>query len=170
MTAMPKVLVVTHKQIYYSPSKRAFTCKLFEMVLTFITIIASNLSKEVCPINQDIKRILMRLGVSKRKVHVLIPESTLDDSFFKVPSLERNDERIILFIGRLSPEKGLDTLIHAFAILRKSHKIDAKLWIIGEGPLKDNIEKAAKIANVNSFVKLIGIIPHSKIIKYLEKA
>jgi glycosyltransferase involved in cell wall biosynthesis len=44
-----------------------------------------------------------------------------------------------LFVGRLSAEKGLDTLLKAWAILREN----VPLKIVGDGPLSDMVKQAA---------------------------
>ena len=44
-----------------------------------------------------------------------------------------DDEKIILFVGRLSPEKGVDYLIEAFKLLLK--KIKCQLVIVGDGDI-----------------------------------
>jgi glycosyltransferase involved in cell wall biosynthesis len=49
-----------------------------------------------------------------------------------------------VFIGRLAPEKGLDTLIGAWPIVRASYP-DARLTLIGEGPQRRLLEDQANI-------------------------
>jgi glycosyltransferase involved in cell wall biosynthesis len=49
-----------------------------------------------------------------------------------------------IFIGRLAPEKGLDTLIKAWPIVRASYP-DARLTLIGEGPQRRLLENQAKV-------------------------
>ena len=49
-----------------------------------------------------------------------------------------------VFIGRLAPEKGLDTLIRAWPIVRASYP-HASLTLIGDGPQKKLLEHQAKV-------------------------
>ena len=53
---------------------------------------------------------------------------------------------VILGVGRLAPEKGFDTLVRAFAILRE--RIDARLLILGKGPLRGELERLASESGV----------------------
>lgn len=51
------------------------------------------------------------------------------------------DEKYILYLGRLSPEKGVKTLLKAQAAMRPEHK--AKLIIVGAGPLEAELRALA---------------------------
>jgi len=44
-----------------------------------------------------------------------------------------------VFLGRLAPEKGLDTLIHAWPLVRQTYQ-NARLILIGDGPERANLE------------------------------
>jgi colanic acid/amylovoran biosynthesis glycosyltransferase len=48
----------------------------------------------------------------------------------------------ILFVGRLVEKKGVDSLLHAFAIVLRTRP-DASLVILGEGPLRPRLEGLA---------------------------
>jgi glycosyltransferase involved in cell wall biosynthesis len=47
----------------------------------------------------------------------------------------------VLFVGRLSTEKGVEILIDAW---KKTGIRDRILWIVGEGPLRDRLEELAR--------------------------
>ena len=48
-----------------------------------------------------------------------------------------------VFIGRLAPEKGLDTLIDAWPLVRAKY-LEARLILIGEGPLRPVLEQQVR--------------------------
>jgi glycosyltransferase involved in cell wall biosynthesis len=52
-----------------------------------------------------------------------------------------------VFVGRLAPEKGLDTLIDAWPIVRRSIP-DARLTLVGEGPERSALEARATAAGL----------------------
>lgn len=57
---------------------------------------------------------------------------------------EREYPHVLLFAGRLVPEKGIRELLSAFAKLKSATRNDWELWIIGNGPLaqEDSFSKA----------------------------
>ena len=67
-----------------------------------------------------------------------------------------------LFVGRLSPEKGLATLLQAWRELR-----EFPLCIAGDGPLKDFVEGEARALNN---VSVLGFQERSEIIKLIKAA
>lgn len=60
----------------------------------------------------------------------------VEDRFFKY-NADLNSHNIT-FIGRVDEWKGVDVLINAFKLVKRQIK-DVKLFILGEGPLKDKI-------------------------------
>lgn len=72
-----------------------------------------------------------------------------------------SEKRDFLFVGRLSVEKGLYTLLEVFA----QHAY--KLTIIGDGPLK---EEVAKISQNNPGIKYVGKLDKESVIKYMQRA
>jgi glycosyltransferase involved in cell wall biosynthesis len=61
----------------------------------------------------------------------------------------------ILYVGRLSPEKGVDLLVHAFYHLR-ARRPDARLRIIGDGPERPALEGLIKALDLCDAVELLG--------------
>lgn len=58
-------------------------------------------------------------------------------------------------MGRLSPEKGQDNLITAF----KHHvetNANSRLYILGDGPLKNNLQKLIDQLELQNHVFLVG--------------
>jgi glycosyltransferase involved in cell wall biosynthesis len=70
------------------------------------------------------------------------------------PWLNGDTVPVIIGAGRLSVEKGFDTLIRAFKRLRQ-HK-DCRLLIIGEGPQREELERLAAELGIAECVSLPG--------------
>jgi glycosyltransferase involved in cell wall biosynthesis len=69
-----------------------------------------------------------------------------------------NDQRIILFIGRLEDGKGLDYLIEAFHTVSTARH-DAVLVIAGDGSLRAALEMRARDLGIADCVRFVGHVP-----------
>ena len=66
-------------------------------------------------------------------------------------------ERILLFVGRLVPEKGLDTLINALPIILAGG-VNVKLVVVGEGPQKEMYQGMASDRGLREKVMFAGYV------------
>jgi glycosyltransferase involved in cell wall biosynthesis len=66
-------------------------------------------------------------------------------------------ERILLFVGRLVPEKGLDTLINALPLILAGG-LNVKLVVVGEGPQKEMYQRMASDYGLREKVLFAGYI------------
>jgi glycosyltransferase involved in cell wall biosynthesis len=85
------------------------------------------------------KERMAKAGLPRQKIHV-------KPNFFPGnPKVIPWDERTIevLFVGRLSEEKGLDKLLAAWAIWKRTDRVP-RLTIIGDGPLKSEVARRAE--------------------------
>ena len=80
------------------------------------------------------KRKFTESGFPAKKIHIK-PNFVSPD-----PGVATGTGGYALYVGRLSVEKGLDTLLRAWEIL--DYKIDLK--IVGDGPLTDQVQAAAQ--------------------------
>ncbi|GMQ78903.1 MAG: glycosyltransferase family 4 protein [Anaerolineae bacterium] len=74
-----------------------------------------------------------------------------------------------IYVGRLSPEKGVDTLLSAYSIA-KTEMPDLSLLLVGDGPSRHKLEKQAVDLKIRSSVRFIGQVPFHKIPSYLALA
>lgn len=63
--------------------------------------------------------------------------------------------RVVLFVGRLVTEKGVDLLLHAFAQARTGIK-DAVLVLVGDGQERDSLAALASTLDISDHVKFVG--------------
>ena len=78
--------------------------------------------------------------------------------------VETQDEGYLLYIGRLSKEKGIFDLVKAM----KDNK--EKLLIAGSGPEKEKIDKLIKEEKLTKRVKLLGQLKPTEVKEYVRKA
>jgi glycosyltransferase involved in cell wall biosynthesis len=81
------------------------------------------------------------------------------------PGPRTGDGSYALFIGRVSPEKGADTLLKAWRQLPKTHV----LRIVGDGPSRQRLESEAKIDGLLN-VEFMGRLPHDQAIEAIKGA
>jgi glycosyltransferase involved in cell wall biosynthesis len=61
-------------------------------------------------------------------------------------------------VGRLSPEKGVDVLLQAFALARENASA-AQLAIIGDGPMREQLRQQADQLGISPSVHFSGFVP-----------
>lgn len=63
----------------------------------------------------------------------------------------------VLYVGRLVPEKGVQFLLEAVALVSK--EMPCELWIAGSGPFEENLKTKANGLGIAEFVQWKGWIP-----------
>lgn len=72
---------------------------------------------------------------------------------------------VVLYVGRLDPEKNLPYLLKAFAALVKKHE-NAELWLVGQGGLRKSLEDLCGELGVAASVKFLGFVNHEDLPQY----
>lgn len=104
------------------------------------------------------KKKFLEAGFSSEKIKVK-PHFIFPD-----PGEGRGDGNFCLFIGRISPEKGLDILLNAWKII--GHKIPLK--IIGEGKTDNNIPGVEYLGKMN-YEKLLDLLGKATLLIFPSK-
>ena len=85
----------------------------------------------------------------------------LDNQFSKSSSLFKKKYQFCA-VARLHPNKGFDILLQAFSIVYKE-KPEVKLILGGDGPERENLQKLAKILNIEEAVTFAGALPRENV-------
>lgn len=128
-------------------------------------------SDRIIAVSRYNKNELVRRGISPKKITVLANGVPLKefDKWTKESARKKlnfsKDEKIILFVGRHSPEKGIDVLISAFKSMKKYN--NTKLIIVG----KSEITPFYKfLAGENKNIIFIGALSQKEIRPYYKSA
>lgn len=124
--------------------------------------------------SEGMKKVLVSLGVDAEIVVVpngvnLKPfkEATekQDRSAFGI----RPQDIVLVYVGRLGPEKNISFLLRSFAGALQAYD-NLHLFLIGEGPEKENLQDRTKYMGIAERVRFTGLIPYEKLPGYLAMA
>jgi glycosyltransferase involved in cell wall biosynthesis len=105
------------------------------------------------------------LGVEDRRiveVSLLVPPERDDLTRRPVQLPVPNVRPLLLYVGQLVPGKNVRMLLDALHILVLAD-CPCSLWIVGEGPLRSELESLARERQLESRVEFLGSIPYESI-------
>ena len=79
------------------------------------------------------------------------------------------EHRLLHYVGRLAKEKNLETLIQMVARVSSDHP-RARLWMVGDGPYRDDLRALASKLGVGDRVKFVGAVPRNEVDQYYASA
>lgn len=153
---MPPVLITCH-------GADAFTLdfSIFKILKTWILNKASSttvVSKEIAARLRD--------RTPKRLDHIPMG---VDLAHFQSKPRSPNAAPVILYAGRLAAKKGVSLLLQAVADERIA-RFDARLRIIGNGPLLESLQMEARQLGLYDRVTFAGPLPHSELAAEMHAA
>ena len=133
-------------------SRRAFHKYVFAQILELFAYWFADVV--ITTSENDREYIVRRYRVNRRKVHV-IPNWVDVEAFKPMPGVPKERGRVV-FVGRLEHQKNLHALIDAVKDLP-----DVKLYVIGDGSLRKELERKVANEHVDNVV-FLGVVPHEK--------
>lgn len=88
-----------------------------------------------------------------KKIHVV--HCGLDRGFFEWEAIPVPDKPVLVCVGRLCEQKGQLLLVQALAQL-KTQRVDARLVLVGDGPMRQDIEQEIKRLDLTEQVSITG--------------
>lgn len=165
-----KLIISEHSTI--SLEKKAYV-NLREKLTPILMKIFYPFADLVIAVSQGVADDLIReLGLSRSKIKVIYNPIVNNDLFIKSNEPFIHDwfgpgkPPVILSIGRLTKAKDYPTLIRAFALVRK--KMEARLVILGEGELREELGNLVHQLNIEKDVSLAGFVDNPYV--YLKRA
>jgi 1,2-diacylglycerol 3-alpha-glucosyltransferase len=114
--------------------------------------------------------ILKKLGVNSP---IEIIPNGVDLQLFRTPCPDcrqefgfREKDILLIYVGRLGPEKNLDFLIRAFSGTAEAIK-NAHLLIIGGGPEEERLKQLAALTCASDRIQFTGMLPYNELPRYL---
>ncbi len=78
-------------------------------------------------------------------------------------------KEVLLFVGRLAREKGLDLLLQAFTLIQEQRP-GVRLLLLGRGPYEDALKAKLAKLGFKDFVILAGAVPYEDVPDYYAAA
>jgi glycosyltransferase involved in cell wall biosynthesis len=97
-------------------------------------------------VSHSIRKAALKAGFPEEKLHV---HYTGIDCTRLLPVTTPRDEKLVLFVGRLVEKSGCAYLLHAMEMVQK-HDPAAHVEIIGDGPLREELERLAEELGVRA--------------------
>jgi 1,2-diacylglycerol 3-alpha-glucosyltransferase len=79
------------------------------------------------------------------------------------------EQRILLYVGRLAKEKNMGVLFDMAAIAFR-HDPTLRLWLVGDGPYREECAAMVRKLGIGDRVKFVGFIPRPDVDPYYEAA
>ena len=84
------------------------------------------------------------------------------------PVLREKKELTLLWAGRLIPLKGLSLALEALARVERS--LPVRLQVVGDGPLREEMEQMARALCIHDRVEFVGSVPWKQMTEYYARA
>ena len=97
---------------------------------------------------------------------IVIPDMVDNQNFQYLNKAKKEPPFIFVSVGNLIPIKAFNLLIEAFSQV----KDNAELYIIGDGPEKENLKSQINTLNLDSKVKLLGRLNRNEINKIYQNS
>ena len=112
---------------------------------------------------------LVKLGAGSFDNKVNCIYHGLDLDHYQPHEAERSGKPLLLSVGQLKEKKGLHYLIDACQCLQQ-RGYTFECQIVGEGPLRSQLEAQIREAGLIDVVRLCGALPHAEVIEQLREA
>jgi colanic acid/amylovoran biosynthesis glycosyltransferase len=113
-------------------------------------------------VSEAVRRRALAAGYPAERV--ITHHGGVNTGFFR-PSGAPPEPGLILHVGRLVEKKGTAALLDALARTE-----DARLVIVGDGPLREKLEHRARSLGVDARVRFAGALPQDEVLEWMRRA
>ncbi len=136
---------------------------LVQRAAAYMVLRSSTLVRAV---NKTIEKQLHQIGINRT---ITIPSIYIDQKIF-YPSKKHHERRkAILFVGRLTPQKGLDLLLNAYKHVAEQTN-DTELIIVGRGPLREWLVQAINSMKLINHVRVLDWVSQQELVRLYNDA
>ena len=121
---------------------------------------AAQIAHTLVAVSNDVQNCLLAMGVGRKEQYVVIPNGIDVSQYAAGEARERPQPLtgcpIVGTVSSLTPEKGVDVLLRAMSLLVDRFP-NLQLYVVGDGPLRSQLEKEAKDLAIDARVYFAGI-------------
>ncbi|MBT4335442.1 glycosyltransferase [bacterium] len=118
--------------------------------------------------SNNMKERVVEYGFPEDRVEVLPVSIDVESYPFNKRSLENDEQINLISVGNFVEKKGFDDLLKALAIVKVKTNKKFKCYIIGDGPLKDEIYDLYSKLNLKNLVEFKGYMKLENVMKYFK--
>lgn len=155
-----KLVITVHGSDVFALNGRLFkSCKRFALKHADVVVVNSSATLEACQeLYGDREYLVIPMGIDTGKFARTQPSKDIIKKY-------KLSDFTILFVGRLSKEKGIAHLVKAAGKLKKQGK-KFTLLIVGDGPERTNIEAVISEQNLKDDVVFAGWIENTHLVGF----
>lgn len=112
------------------------------------------------PVTRVLGDIMVAAGVRADRIHV-VPNGVVLDRFPCRPEAREGTPVVLGFVGFVRDWHGLDTVIAAMA--DDTAAKDVSLVVLGDGPVREELEQQAASLGIADRVRFTGLVPHDQV-------
>jgi glycosyltransferase involved in cell wall biosynthesis len=161
--AKKKPIVVTIHDVYGKTWTQKYGLKGTPMLVFEKLMLKLPYTKIITVSNASRKKLIAE-GVPPDRIEVIPNGVSLKE--FEGVKVRKPEKPRIIYLGRLVGYKHVEDLLVAFSKLR----LDAELYIVGEGEKRTELEKLAKQLGIEGKVTFTGFVDESRKIKLLKSS
>jgi len=126
----------------------------------------------VLVVSESLRKHLTEAGVAPQQIWVL--PNAVDSSWFAADAnsihapkgFENQNQFVLGFVGSFKAWHGADFLLSVFEVFHRLEPL-SRLLMIGDGPLRSELQEKVHKSGLEDAVVFTGIVPHDQIRRYL---
>ncbi len=146
--------------------RRKLLLSPFRVLECCLEVLMLNQIDAFIAVSPAVAEIYLWQNIDEKKIFVIPPavdyENLSSQKHSNTPQAAFNGQYNILYVGRLSAEKGVDVLISALPML----KFPFSLHIVGDGPQKLALEQYSKQLGLSNNITFHGWIPSEMVVDW----
>ena len=152
----PLILSVWGSDLYYFPNQGIFNKMIMKQVI--------NYSSKICSTSNAMKKVIES---DYNRFDVNVVPFGIDINQFQ-PKTSSHSKFIVGTIKSIEDHNGIDCLIDAAKLVMDRNYNEINFLIVGDGTLKEKMQKKVFDLNLNNNVKFTGHVSHEKVIEYFH--